>query len=210
MILLVCPSIFQLLASFAALSSLPFSSSLGNSPLSLMFFLLPNSTSLFAPFHLPFQSCYRPVILLSRDSSLLSFNPSVSCLLGWNPTIFQDLNSLQRFSHPWVPVGSGLQQFISLGPILCLAYPEHFLHHIRTSPSLSILLTRSWSPKCRLLSFPNLLTRISVLYISWHLKIFASSSTSHTTILVCFRTPLCSMLRFLALPYPRKFTFLSA
>ena len=60
-----------------------------------------------------------------------------------------------------VPMCSGLQQFTSFGPILCLAYPEHFLHHIRTSPCLSTLL-----PNVVFSIFPNFLTKILVLYIS--------------------------------------------
>ena len=36
---------------------------------------------------------------------------------------------------------------------------------------------------------------------SWHFHVFASSSTYHTSTPVCFRTPLCSMLRFLSLNF---------
>ena len=57
-------------------------------------------------------------------------------------------------SNSLVPIGSSTQQFISFGPILCLAYPEHFLHQNKTSPCLSTVLTKSRLPKWRLLRFP--------------------------------------------------------
>ena len=109
-----------------------------------------------------------------------------------------------------VPICSGLQQITSFGPILCLAYPEHSLRHIRASPCLSILRTKSWPPKCRLLHFPNFLTRILVLYISlasscicflFHISCVDTYLLPHTTLFgaSCSRSS-CQ----------RKSTFLSA
>ena len=49
------------------------------------------------------------------------------------PNHLPGLEFSSTFCRSLVPMGSGMQQFISFGPILCLAYPEHFLHHLRTS-----------------------------------------------------------------------------
>ena len=92
---------------------------------------------------------------------------------------------LNILPYPWVPIGSGLQRLISSGPILCLAYPGHFLHHIRTSPCLSILLTRSCPPKCRLPYFPNFLTRIlacSNICFLFHISYDDTCLLPHTTL----------------------------
>ena len=94
-----------------------------------------------------------------------------------------------------LPTCTSLQQFLNFGFILCLAYPELSLHHVRTSPCLSILLTISWPSKVSLSPFFQ--------QVFWpcrsssHYHVLTASSTSHASIFVGLSTPLCSMLRFL-------------
>ena len=91
----------------------------------------------------------------SRSNLFTSLWYSFLVILLVRPSIFQFLPSLAgtlASSKTWIglnifrtilPTCSCLQQFLNFGPRLSLAYPEHFLHHIRTSPCLSFLLTRS-------------------------------------------------------------------
>ena len=97
--------------------------------------------------------------------------------------------------------------------ILCsnssLAYPEHFLHHIGTSSCLSILLTKSWPPKCRLHHFSKLFDKNSVLCI------FPPSSKIHSLFHIsCTDTylfpqaPLRSMLHIIGFLFHENTLFL--
>ena len=132
---------------------------------------------------------------------ILLFCPSpVSCLLCRDPAIFQDLNSLQHFAIPLGTHWFGLATIHQFRSNSLLRISRTLLHHIRTSPCLSILLTRSWPAKFRLSHFFKLFDKnFWSCTFSWPLRIFASSSASHTSILVCCREPLGSMLRFFTL-----------
>ena len=186
---------FQLLANpSATFSSLhPISSYSHSHPQRLY---LPHSSSspLSFPSGRPCPPCCAPPLFFCK-SSIWARSSSISAsLLSSSPLDVEEPVDHSR---------SGLQQFTSFGPILCLACPEHFLHHIRTSPCLSILLTRSWPPKCRLHHFAKFFCQeFWSCTFSWHLHILASSSTSHGPIPVCFRTPLCPMLQILHLFAP--------
>ena len=79
------------------------------------------------------------------------------------------------------------------------SFPQNFFSN--KVPRILFAPYNSSSPNLFFPSFPNLLTRHLVLYIFLASSYLASSSTSHTSMLVCFRTPLCSMLRFLALVF---------
>ena len=98
-----------------------------------------------------------------------------------------------------LPSFSGLQQFISFGPILCLGYPEHFLHLFRTSPCLSIMTSQMSS--CPLLPcvfvknfgpalFPGIFMYLLPLphLIHRYLSAFARHSVRFSTFSLFFST----------------------
>ena len=60
------------------------------------------------------------------------------------------------FPRSFVPFFSGLQQYISFGPIQCRPYLEHVLHHTRTSPCESTLLSVPCPLICALLHLLSL------------------------------------------------------
>ena len=124
----------------------------------------------------------------------LSFNSSVSCHLCWNPTTFQDLNSLQHFS---MPLGAHRFQLahnsLASVPFFASHIPNTFCTISEPLPACRFFLPGHGFPNVVFSIFPHFLTRILVR------NIFLASSTYHTRIFVCFRTPLCSMLRSLTL-----------
>ena len=100
----------------------------------------------------------QPLILFSRNSFLFSIDYPVLCLFGWDSSFLEEFG----FCSPFLPkslvsICSGLQQFISFGPILCLAYPEHFSTcqnfslPVRSSDQVmtSHMMTSSFSPSFR-------------------------------------------------------------
>ena len=84
-------------------------------------------------------------------------NPPQPLLLCRNPAVLKILNSFNILPCSFVPTCSGVPQLINLGPIFCFAQPEHFLHQMRTSPCLSILLTTLCPPRCRFPHYPMFL-----------------------------------------------------
>ena len=97
-----------------------------------------------------------------------------------------------------MPTCSRLQQSSSLGPILCLAWRQYFLHQINVSPCLSTPLTKSWSLSKHLFSQFSKKNRQVVwsCALSWHLHVLATPSTPHFTILVGVGKPFGLMFHF--------------
>ena len=106
--------------------------------------------------------------------------------------LFCPLLRLTSKSPETIHSRSGLQQFTSFGNILCLAYPEHFLHHIRTSPCLSILSDQvmasqmSSSPFCqaflsRILVLCVFLTSSCICFL-FHISCIDTCLFPHTTL----------------------------
>ena len=109
-----------------------------------------------------FKLILKPSILLPRDSPFLSFNFPILCLFGTDNTVFEDLNSFLHFTMPFCTYVFRLQQFINLGPILCLALPalpapnQNFTLPLHSSYQ-QIVATQ--------IIFPKRLTSTSALYI---------------------------------------------
>ena len=86
----------------------------------------------------------------------------------------------------WSCVFPGIFMYLLPLPHLIHRYFSASVHHsIRCSVSSLFLSTK--------------INFFIWLAFSWHLYVVASSSTSHTSIPICFRTPLCTMPRILTL-----------
>ena len=93
---------------------------------------------------------------------ILSFSPSILQffvpLAGTHPSWeFELISSFCQIL--WCPSVPAYSNSPALVPFFCLAYPEHFLHQINTSPCLSILLNQLWPPWWRTLRFPKLVDK---------------------------------------------------
>ena len=106
---------------------------------------------------------------------------------------------------------SGLQQFISFGPILCRAEPEHISNtKSKLLPACPVFLPYRVLPNCAFLIFPTSLTSIRLCTISLHFPVLAASSASRASIFGSSSTPFCSMPCFLSILVKKKTTFLLA
>ena len=94
----------------------------------------------------------------------------------------------------FVPIGSGIQQFISSGPILCLAYTRSFSCAISgLLPVCPFFLQDHDLPDDAFSIFHFFRQEFWSITSTWHFHVLASSSAPHASIPVRFRAPLCSM-----------------
>ena len=175
-------------------------SSFGNAPLSCNMFSLER-------FHGPFCAM-NPPISKSFHNQLYSF-PCDSSFF-----VLQSSSLSPPWPEPCHPQGSVFvltscrtlwcllaplcSSSSMLVPVFASHSPSIFLHKIKTSPCLSILLTTPCPSRSRFISFPQKYCQnFRPCAISLHFHALTASCTRHASILVGISTPLRSMLRLL-------------
>ena len=163
-------SLNQLLKKFSSCIALPSDtaspSSFGNAPFPQDFFSgkIPQSFLRHKTFH--FKIVQEPLILLSRDSSHVSFNPSsfLPPLLG--PSHLPGLESSSEFCHtlgnPSVPACNNSSVLV---PFFASRIQNTFYTISGPLSACPLFSPGHGHPRVVFTIFPNSLTRISVMYI---------------------------------------------